>query len=68
MPKFTIQFSKETDRDLERLTRVLGVHSKADVVRKAVNLLRVVLEERKGGGTLVVENKRDKTRKELIPI
>jgi len=68
MPKFTIQFSKETDRDLERLTRILGVHSKADVVRKAVNLLRVVLEERKGGGTLVVENKRDKTRKELIPI
>lgn len=68
MPKYTIQFSKETDKGLERLTRILGVHSKADVVRKAVNLLRVVLEERKGGGTLVVENKRDRTRKELIPI
>jgi len=68
MPKYTIQFSKETDRDLERLTGILGVHSKADVIRKAVNLLRVVLEERKGGGTLIVENKRDRTRKELIPI
>ncbi len=68
MPKYTIQFSKRTDRDLERLAKALGVSSKADVVRKAVNLLRYVLEEQKAGGKLVMENSRDKTKKELVPI
>ncbi len=68
MPKYTIQFSKRTDRDLERLAKALGVSSKADVIRKAVNLLRYVLEEQKASGKLVVENSRDKTKKELIPI
>ena len=68
MPKYTIQFSKRTDTDLERFTKALGVNSKAEVVRRAVNLLRYVLQEQKGGGTLVVEYKREKTRKQLIPI
>ena len=68
MPKYTIQFSKQTDRDLERLAKALGVSSKADVVCRAVNLLRYVLEEQKAGGKLVVENSRDKTKKELVPI
>ena len=68
MPKYTINFSAETDRDLERLTKALGVNSKADVVRRALNLLRYVLDERKDGGRLVVENNRDKTKKEVVPI
>ena len=67
MPKYTIQFSNKTAGELERLTKALDVNSKADVVRKAVNLLRYVLDEQKGGGRLVVEN-RDKTRKEIVPI
>ena len=57
----------KTDRDLARLTKALGVNSKADVVRRALNLLRYALDELKAGGRLV-ENNRDKTKKELIPI
>ena len=68
MPKYTIHFSNKTDRDLARLTKALGVNSKADVVRRALNLLRYVLDEQKGGGRLVVENNRDKTKKEVIPL
>ncbi len=68
MPKYTIHFSSKTDRDLARLTKALGVNSKADVVRKALNLLCYVVDEHKGGGRLAVENDRDKTKKELIPI
>lgn len=68
MPKYTIQFSKQTDRDLGRLMKALGANSKAEVVRKAVNLLRYVLQEQKGGGRIVVENHRDNTKKEVIPI
>ena len=68
IPKYTIHFSNETNRDLARLTNALGVNSKADVVRRALNLLRIVVDEQKGGGRVVVENDRDKTKKELIPI
>ena len=68
MAKYTIRFSSKTDRDLARLTTALGVNSKADVVRRALNLLRYVLDEQKAGGRLVVENNREKTKKELIPI
>lgn len=68
MPKYTIHFSSEADRDLVRLTKALGVSSKADVVRRALKLFRYVLDEQKAGRRLVVENNRDKTKKELIPI
>ena len=68
MPKFTIQFSQQTDKDLDRLTKALDANSKAEVARKAMHLLRYVSKEQKCGGTLVVENKREKTRKQLIPI
>jgi Arc/MetJ-type ribon-helix-helix transcriptional regulator len=68
MAKFTIQFSKKTEKDLERMIKTLGAKSKADVVRKALNLLRYVLEEQKGGGKLMVENKRENSRKEVITL
>ena len=68
MPQYAIQFSNKTDRDLERPAKALGVNSKAAVARKALNLLRYVLDEQKGGGRLVVENNRDSTKQELIPI
>ncbi len=68
MPKYTIHFSSEADRDLVRLTKALGVSSKADVVRRALKLFRYVLDKQKAGRRLVVENNRDKTKKELIPI
>ncbi len=66
MAKFTIQFSKKVEKDVERMTKTLGAESKADVVRKASNLLRYVLEEQKGGGKLMVENKRENSRKKVI--
>jgi hypothetical protein len=68
LAKFTILFSKKVEKDLERMTKTLGAKSKADVVRKALNLLRYVLEEQKGGGKLMVENKRENSRKEVITI
>lgn len=67
-PKDTIQFPKQPDGDLEQSTKTRGVNSRAEVVRKAPSVARYLLREQKGGGTLVVENKREKTKKELIPI
>ena len=50
------------------MIKTLGAKTKADVVRKALNLLQYVLEEQKGGGKLMVENKRENSRKEVITI
>ena len=68
MTKFTIQLSDKAEKDLVRLTKRLGVQSKAEVVRKALNLLRYVLEEQKAGGRLIVENDKDLSKKEIITI
>ena len=68
MSRFTIDFSDDAERDLQSLTKALGVKSKADVLRKALNLLNYVVRAQKEGGKLVVENKKDQSRKELITL
>ena len=68
MAKFTIKFSKKTEKDLERMIKTLGAKTKADVVRKALNHLQYVLEEQRGGGKLMVENNRENSIKEVITI
>lgn len=47
MPRFTIDFNDENDRQLEELVRELGVRSKADVIRKAIGLLAYAVDEKK---------------------
>jgi len=68
MSRFTIDFSDEAERDLQGLIKALGVKSKADVLRKALNLLNYVIRAQEEGGKLVVENKKDKSRKEVITL
>ena len=68
MSRFTIDFSDEAERDLQGLIKALGVKSKADVLRKALNLLNYVVRAQEEGGKLVVENKKDKSRKEVITL
>ncbi len=68
MSRFTIDFSEEAEKDLQGLTKALGVKSKADVLRKALNLLNYVVRAQEEGGKLVVENKKDKSRKEVITL
>ena len=68
MSRFTIDFSEETAKDLEDLIKALGVTSKAEVVRKAVNLLRYVVQQQREGGKLVVENRKENSRKEVVTL
>ncbi|MEE9264692.1 MAG: hypothetical protein V3V11_09570 [Vicinamibacteria bacterium] len=68
MSRFTIDFSDEAERDLQGLIKALGVKSKADVLRKALNLLNYVVRAQEEGGKLLVENKKDKSRKEVITL
>ena len=68
MSRFTIDFSDEAERDLQGLIKALGVKSKADVLRRALNLLNYVVRAQEEGGKLLVENKKDKSRKEVITL
>jgi hypothetical protein len=68
MARFTIDFSEEADQNLEGLIQALGVKSKADVVRKALHLLQYVVQQQREGGKLIVENEREKSRKEVVTL
>ncbi len=68
MARFSIDFSEESDRDLDALTRELGVKSKADVVRKALSLLRFIVKVQSEGGRLIIENPRERSQREVITL
>lgn len=68
MSRFTIDFSDEAERDLQSLAKALRVKSKADVLRRALNLLSYVVRAQEEGGRLLVENEKDKSRKEVITL
>jgi hypothetical protein len=68
MSRFTIEFSEDADRSLDEAQKALGAKTKADVIRKAVNLLNYVIGERGKGGRLIIENRDENLRKEVVTI
>jgi len=68
MARFSIDFSEQSDQDLDALTRELGVKSKAEVVRKALSLLRFIVKAQSECGRLIVENPNEKSQREVITL
>ena len=68
MPRYTVEFSEQADKGLEQVQKTLGATSKADVIRKALNLLNYVVQEKERGGTLYIENKKENVKKEIVTI
>ena len=68
MSRFSIDFSEESDRDLDALTKALGVKSKAEVVRKALSLLRFIVQAQSEGGRLIIENRDENSQREVITL
>lgn len=68
MGRYTIEFNEEAERGLETDRQRLGVASKTEVIRKAINLLHFVLEERGEGAKLILENAVTNERKEVAPL
>ena len=68
MSRFTIDFSPEAERELRDIQKALDVGSKADVIRKALSLVKYIVEERQNGGKLFIENEKEKVRKEVITL
>jgi hypothetical protein len=68
MARFTIDFSQEAERELRDIQKALDVGSKADVIRKALSLVKYIVEERQRGGKLFIENEKEKVRKEVVTL
>ncbi len=68
MARFTIDFSPNAESELRDIQKALDVGSKAEVIRKALSLVKYVVEERQRGGRLYVENEKDKVRKEIVTL
>jgi hypothetical protein len=68
MARFTIDFSPQAEAELRQIQKALDVSSKADVIRKALSLVKYIVEERHNGGKLFVENEREKVRKEIVTL
>ena len=68
MSRFTIEFTNDVDKEIEALAATLRVKTKADVVRKALNLLNYVVREQADGSKLVLENREQNVRKEVVTL
>ena len=68
MSRFTIEFSSKVDTEIEEIAQALGVTTKAEVVRKALNLLKYVVREREAGARFVLENEKQNVRKEIVTL
>jgi predicted transcriptional regulator len=68
MSRFTIEFSEDVDKQIDEIAAALHAPTKADVVRKALGLLSYVVKEKAQGSTLVLENKQQNVRKEVVTL
>jgi hypothetical protein len=66
--RFTIDFSSEAEHELRDIQKALDVGTKADVIRKALSLVKYIVEERQKGGKLFIENEKEKVRKEIVTL
>jgi hypothetical protein len=63
----TVDFSSEAYQTMEEISKELGT-TKVEVLRKALGLLHFVLEERRSGGKLIIENPKENLKKEIVSL
>jgi hypothetical protein len=68
MPRLTLDYDEQTGRDLEQIQKSLRLGSKADVMRKALGLLKFYTEEKEHGASMIFENKSTNERKEVVAL
>ena len=68
MSRFTIEFTDDVDQQIEEIAKALNANTKADVIRKALGLLNYVVQEKAAGFTVIVENKKENIRKEVVTL
>ena len=68
MARFTIDFSDVAADEIDQLAQELQLRTKADVLRKALGVLKYIVEEKRQGGRLFIENRQEGERKEIVAI
>ena len=66
--RFTIDFSDVAAEQIEELAQELQLRTKADVLRKALGVLKYIVEEKRQGGRVFIENRQEGERKEIVAI
>ncbi len=64
--RVTVDFSPEAYKAIEEISRDLST-SKSEALRKALGLMRFVLDEKRKGAKLIIEGKRGE-RREIIQL
>jgi hypothetical protein len=65
--RVTVDFSPEAYAALEEISRTLGA-SKAEALRKALGLMRFVLQETRKGAKLILEGPNQRERREIVQL
>lgn len=65
--RLQFDFSQEAIDEIDELQNVLGLASRAEVIRLAISLLRFGSEERKRGGRLLVDDGQNPPREVFVP-
>ncbi len=65
--RVTVDFSPEAYKAIEEISKTLST-SKSEALRKALGLLRFVLEEKNKGAKLVIEGPKRGERREIIQL
>ena len=68
MPRLTLDYDEQTGQDMEAIQRALRLSSKAEVMRKALGLLKFYADEKQHGSAMVFENKETNERKEVVAL
>jgi hypothetical protein len=65
--RVTVDFSAEAYKAIEEISKTLST-SKSEALRKALGLMRFVLEEKSKGAKLVIEGPKHGERREIIQL
>lgn len=64
-PRVTVDFTQKAVKELEEISLELG-SSKADVIRRALVLLKIVIDQKKIGYDLFLRNEEKQTEREVF--
>ena len=64
---YTIRFPESETRELERMAKEAGL-TKAELIRRAINFYALVIDAKKKGKRIVLEDEKTGIREIVVPI
>ena len=64
---YTIRFPEHETRELERMAKEAGL-TKAELIRRAINFYALVIDAKKKGKRIVLEDEKTGIREIVVPI